>query len=346
MALNIVITGGAGFIGSEAVRQLYDLGHNIYNIDKLTYAACPESIADLSTDRYTFYNADITDKKTIKEILDLSKPDYIINFAAESHVDRSIDSSNEFIETNIIGTHILLEEALRYWEKFKKSKNNFKFLHISTDEVYGSLDFDDSAFTEDSPYRSNSPYSSSKASSDLIVRAWSKTFGLPAIITHSSNNYGPWQFPEKLIPKCIKSALSNEPIEIYGDGSNIRDWIHVSDNVEAILKILFDGENGEIYNIGSNNELTNLDLINKICSILELIKPSPKKNYSELICFVKDRPGHDLRYAVDTSKLRNELSWKPKINIEQGLKSTIKWMIDNSNWINKKSKDLNRMGLR
>lgn len=344
---NILITGGAGFIGSEAVRTLIEKGYNVFNLDKLTYASSEESLNEISNDNYTFFYGDISNKNDVKKFIKESNPNYIINFAAESHVDRSIDGPETFINTNIIGTYFLVNEALSYYSSLsQKEKDNFKFVHVSTDEVYGSLKHNDDLFYENSPYKPNNPYSASKASSDLLVRSWHKTYGLPINITHSSNNYGPWQYPEKLIPLTVKNALKGAPIEIYGDGSNIRDWIFVKDHIEAILSVVFKGKNGETYNIGGNNEVSNFDMVKKICYLLDKLEPLNNGNYSDLIDFVPDRPGHDIRYAISNNKISKDLSWKPKTGINEGLKITIKWMLDNREWLFNKSKDLKRQGIK
>ena len=347
MSLNFLITGGCGFIGSEAVRQISDLGHNVYNIDNLSYASSEESLTNISTSNYNFFKCNIADKNGVKEFISKAQPNYILNFAAESHVDRSIDGPEDFIQTNIVGTYNLLNESLSYYYSLPlEDKSSFKFIHISTDEVYGSLDFNDKAFSELDPFRPNSPYSASKASSDLLVRAWNKTFDFPAIITHSSNNYGPWQYPEKLIPLTVSNALKGNPIEIYGKGLNVRDWIFVKDHVEALLNIAFDGAIGETYNIGSNFEISNIDLVERIIATLTKFEAPKDGFYNDLITFVEDRPGHDLRYALNTNKITKELSWSPKVDIEEGLEITIKWMLSNKEWLLNKSKDHMRLGLK
>ena len=347
MVKNFLVTGGSGFIGSEAVRTLLDQGFNVYNMDKLTYASSQESLENYNSKSYDFYHGDITNPNDVSLAIDLSQPNYILNFAAESHVDRSIDEPDEFINTNIIGTYNLLKYSLKFFEKLKlEEKKNFKFIHISTDEVYGSLDFNDDPSTEISTFRPNSPYSASKASSDMLVRSWYKTYKLPINITHSSNNYGPWQFPEKLIPLTVGNALSCRPIEVYGDGKNIRDWIFVKDNVDAIIKVALEGKKGETYNIGGNNEISNIDIVNKICSLLDIILPLNNFNYSDLITFVDDRPGHDRRYSLDTVKILKDTAWSPRISIDEGLEISIKWMLDNKDWLLKKSKNHSRIGLK
>tara|TARA_B110000483_G_scaffold106261_1_gene129702 strand:+ start:5578 stop:6627 length:1050 start_codon:yes stop_codon:yes gene_type:complete len=346
MNKNILITGGCGFIGSEAVRILVNKGYKVYNFDKLSYASCNESLSDLPNEMYNFFHGDIYNKKSISEYIKNVEPLFILNFAAESHVDRSIDGPDEFINTNIVGTFNILDASLKYFSTLSSdAKNFFKFVHISTDEVYGSLKSDANPFTEENNYNPNSPYSASKASSDFLVRAWGKTYGLPINITHSSNNYGPWQFPEKLIPLTVKNALSEKSIQIYGDGSNIRDWIHVTDNVEAIIQVMLNGRSGETYNIGAENELSNLEIVNLICDTLDRLKPKRDKKYSNLIKFVKDRPGHDMRYAININKIKSSLSWSPKISFNQGIEDSIKWMITNKNWLLSKSNQEGRIGL-
>ena len=347
MKNNFLITGGSGFIGSHAVRALVNLGHNVVNLDLLTYASNQDSLKNINQNNYKFFKGNICNREDIVNCLDLAKPNFILNFAAESHVDRSIDSSIDFIKTNINGTHVLLEESLIYWNKLKsKNKDNFKFIHISTDEVFGSLDLNEKPFTEKNNILPNSPYSASKASSDLLVRAWYKTFGLPVNITHSSNNYGPWQFPEKLIPLVVCNALNEKTIPVYGDGKNIRDWIFVEDNVEAIIDIAFRGKVGESYNIGGNNEITNIDLVNKICTILDKLCPRENGHYFDLVKFVEDRPGHDLRYSISNEKIFNDTDWKPKTDINIGLEISIGWMIENFNWLSKRGLNQRRIGLK
>ena len=317
----ILVTGGMGFIGSNFIRYIVenDKDFRIINVDKLTYAGNPENLKDMMKgDHLQFYKVDICDYNAISTIIKKEKVEYIVNFAAESHVDRSIENPDIFIQTNVIGTQTLLNAA-------KKSEIK-KFLQISTDEVYGSLGFEDPPFTETSNLAPNSPYSASKAAADLLVRSYYKTFNLPINITRCSNNYGPYQFPEKLIPLMINNALNDKELPVYGKGINIRDWIHVYDHSSAILKVLLEGKIGEIYNIGGNSESTNIDLVKRLLKILK--KPE------NLIKFVKDRPGHDLRYAIDFNKIRNELNWEPKVNLEQGLEETINWYKNNQEWMN------------
>lgn len=348
MKKSFLITGGSGFIGSQAVRSLVSAGNIVHNFDKLTYASSQESLASISSSNYKFIKGDIINRKEVKNTIEFLKPDYILNFAAESHVDRSIDSPDDFINTNIFGTYSLLNEALFYYNNLKGSKkDNFRFIHISTDEVYGSLDFNEESFDEESNYNPNSPYSASKASSDLLVRSWFKTYKLPTIVTHSSNNYGPWQFPEKLIPLTVANALKGSPIDVYGNGKNIRDWIFVNDNVDAIIELVVNGKPGEKYNIGSNNEISNIDMVKTICKILDEIIPlHNSSNYSDLITFVSDRPGHDKRYSLNTNKILKETNWSPKITFNEGLRTSIDWMIENKEWLFKKSKNHKRIGLK
>ena len=309
----------------------------VLNIDKHSYASMPEAL-DLveSSSRYSFLKIDIGKYELTKKVIADYAPDVILHLAAESHVDNSINSPKEFIESNIIGTYNLLQAANELWTD--EDRLNKKFIHVSTDEVYGSLEQNEAPFTESAKYSPNSPYSASKASSDMLARAWYKTFGIPVIITNCSNNYGPWQFPEKLIPVVIKKALNHEKIPIYGDGLNIRDWLFVEDHAAALINIYQNGEAGEKYNIGGNNEISNLDLVEKICAILDEVSPSiniPK--YSQLISFVRDRPGHDLRYAIDATKIAKELNFIPSIEIDAGLMKTVQWYVKNKDWLNQKS---------
>jgi dTDP-glucose 4,6-dehydratase len=332
--MNIIVTGGAGFIGSALVRLLInETKHTVLNFDKLTYAGHLESLETISeSNRYQFEKVDICDAEKIKRVFDEFQPDAIMHLAAESHVDRSIDGSAAFIRTNINGTHTLLEEAKTYWKKLSEDKKGaFRFLHVSTDEVYGSLG-DDGFFTEETPYDPRSPYSSSKASSDHLVRAWQHTFGLPTLITNCSNNYGPYQFPEKLIPVVILKALQGNEIPVYGTGENVRDWLYVDDHARALLTVVENGEPGETYNIGGHNEKQNMEVVHTICDTLnELV--AKEKNYRELITFVTDRPGHDFRYAIDASKIEKELDWTPEETFETGIKKTIQWYLDNMDWV-------------
>ena len=334
----ILVTGGLGFIGSTLIKKiLSDTSDKILNIDKLSYASMPESLNEIKNDlRYSFKKIDICDLKALKDTLFTFSPNIIIHLAAESHVDNSISSPQEFIHTNIVGTYNLLEVSRELWKKEINEHN--KFIHVSTDEVYGSLKNEDSPFDEENNYKPNSPYSASKASSDMLVRAWNKTFNLPCIITNCSNNYGPWQFPEKLIPVVIKSALNHQEIPIYGDGTNIRDWLYVEDHASALIQVYKTGKIGEKYNVGGNNEVSNIDLVNTICTILDEVKPSTKiKHYSELITYVTDRLGHDSRYAIDAQKILKELQFKPSVEIRDGLMKTVLWYVENIDWLNKKN---------
>jgi dTDP-glucose 4,6-dehydratase len=331
--LKILVTGGAGFIGSAVVRLAIARGHSIVNVDALTYAACLENVASVSeSSRYSFEHADIRDRSALDTIFEKYQPDAVMHLAAESHVDRSIDGPADFIETNVTGTFNMLEAARSYWQAHGKPET-FRFHHISTDEVYGSLPSDPSAqFTEETPYDPRSPYSASKASSDHLVRAWHETYGLPVVLTNCSNNYGPYHFPEKLIPVIILNALAGKPLPIYGTGSNIRDWLYVEDHAEALLLVLEKGAIGRSYNIGGENERTNLELVQTVCQILDRLKPKNTGTYADLIRFVQDRPGHDARYAIDSSRIRDELGWRPSVAVEEGLEKTIHWYLDNENW--------------
>jgi len=336
--INVLVTGGAGFIGSALIRKLLiNTRHNIYNLDKLTNRSDLTSIDQILRKeptlqkRYTFLKADLLNEELIDRVIEKSNPDFIFHFAAESHVDRSIDSPKEFVLNNIIGTYNLLESIRKYFYRIEKNrKNNFRFHHISTDEVFGSLG-NYGKFNEESVYDPRSPYSATKASSDHLVNAWFHTFGIPTIITNSCNNYGYWQFLDKLIPLVIMKCLSWENIPLYGNGMNVRDWIHVDDHVEAILLAVNHGKIGKKYLIGGNNEKTNLDVISMICEYLDEIKPQ-KESYKVLIQHVSDRPGHDYRYAIDSTLIKTELGWSEKINFSEGLKNTISWYLDNINW--------------
>ena len=331
--MKILVTGGAGFIGSAVVRLAIDRGHEIINLDALTYAASLESVASVENHQnYKFVQSDIRDNKKLDSVFINYKPDVVMHLAAESHVDRSIDRPTDFIETNITGTFNILEASRKYWQD-NGCPSEFRFHHVSTDEVYGSLPSDPAVrFKENTPYDPRSPYSASKASSDHLVRAWYETFGLPVILTNCSNNFGPYQFPEKLIPVIILNALFEKPLPIYGNGKNIRDWLYVEDHADALLLVLEKGKSGRSYNIGNENEQTNLELVKTICSILDRLKPRKKGQYSDLISFVTDRPGHDTRYAIDPSRIRKELGWQPTINFEQNLENTIKWYLENQKW--------------
>ena len=334
----ILVTGAAGFIGSNFVLDWFErTQEDLVSLDLLTYAGNLENLSVLDNNpHHYFVHGNIGDRSLIPVLLKKYQIRAIINFAAESHVDRSIHKPGDFIETNIVGTYNLLESVRSYWKDLDEPlKKTFRFLHISTDEVYGSLDDKAPAFTENDPYKPNSPYSSSKAGSDHLVRAWFHTYGLPVITTNCSNNYGPYHFPEKLIPLCILNALNGKPLPIYGDGKQIRDWLYVKDHCSAILEVLKKGKIGETYNVGGWNEKTNLEVVESLCTVLDELKPkSDGKSYSEQITFVKDRPGHDRRYAIDPSKLERELGWKPKETFETGLRKTVIWYLEHEKWIN------------
>ena len=333
----ILITGGAGFIGSNFVLEwVRETGEAAVNLDKLTYAGNLENLASLEGDgRHVFVRGDICDRALVDQLLAKHKPRAIVHFAAESHVDRSIHGPAEFMRTNIEGTFTLLEAARGYWSDTEKSvRENFRFLHVSTDEVYGSLGPTDPPFAETKAYEPNSPYSASKAAADHLVRAYHQTYGMPTLITNCSNNYGPYQFPEKLIPLVIANALAGKPLPIYGDGMNIRDWLHVSDHCDAIRTVLARGKVGETYNIGGTNEMPNLTIVKEICALLDELHPeSPVLPHEKLISFVKDRPGHDRRYAMDSSKIQRELGWRPTETFETGLRKTVQWYLENPKWV-------------
>ena len=328
--MKILVTGGAGFIGSAVVRAAIAQGHSVVNVDKLTYAACLENVQSVADNgNYVFFQADICDRTAMDAILTETQPDAIMHLAAESHVDRSIDGPGAFIETNITGTYILLEAARAYWMSRDKPAD-FRFHHISTDEVYGSLG-PTGMFTEDTPYDPRSPYSASKAASDHLVRAWAETYGLPVVLTNCSNNYGPYHFPEKLVPVVILNALAGKDIPVYGAGENIRDWLYVADHADALLTVLSKGVLGRSYNIGGENEAKNIDLVRMICAHLDQMRPKDTP-YADQIIFVTDRPGHDMRYAVDPTRIRDELGWRPSVTLEQGLEKTVCWYLDNEEW--------------
>ncbi len=328
--MKLLVTGGAGFIGSAVVRRAIRDGHQVVNLDALTYAACLDNVAEVADDaNYTFLEADIRNRKAMDQALAEHAPDAIMHLAAESHVDRSIDGPGAFIETNVTGTYTLLEAVRGYWEG-RGRPDSFRFHHISTDEVYGSLGAT-GQFTEETPYDPRSPYSASKAASDHLVRAWFETYGLPVVLTNCSNNYGPYHFPEKLIPVIILNALAGKPLPIYGDGSNVRDWLYVEDHAEALLLVVEKGQIGRSYNIGGENECTNLQLVQMLCGILDRLRPGPAP-YADLITFVADRPGHDARYAIDPTRIRQELGWRPSVSVEEGLERTVQWYLDNESW--------------
>ena len=330
--MKLLVTGGAGFIGSAVIRRAIRAGHSVVNLDKLTYAGSLTNVAEVAdAPGYAFEKADICDRAAVDAILDRHRPDAIMHLAAESHVDRSIDGPAAFMETNIIGTYTMLEAARAYWTAQGKPQG-FRFHHISTDEVFGSLPADPGVkFTEDTPYDPRSPYSASKASSDHLVRAWAETYGLPVVLTNCSNNYGPYHFPEKLIPVVILKALAGAPIPIYGRGDNIRDWLFVEDHADALLLVVQKGAPGRSYNIGGENEATNLELVQKICAILDEKRPG-NAPYAEQIAFVADRPGHDQRYAIDPTRIREELGWRPSVTLDEGLEKTIDWYLAQEDW--------------
>ena len=328
--MKLIVTGGAGFIGSAVVRQAIRDGHQVVNLDALTYAACLDNVAPVSNSpNYTFEHVDIRNRADLDRVFATHQPDAVMHLAAESHVDRSIDGPGDFIETNITGTYNMLEAARAYWTAQDKPEG-FRFHHISTDEVFGTLG-DEGQFTEDTPYAPNSPYSASKAASDHLVRAWAETYGLPIVMTNCSNNYGPYHFPEKLIPVVILNALGGKPIPVYGKGENVRDWLYVEDHADALLTVLQKGELGRSYNIGGENEAKNIDIVRMICAILDEKRPAAKP-YADQITYVTDRPGHDLRYAIDPTRIATELGWRPSVTLEQGLEKTVQWYLDNEDW--------------
>ena len=337
--MKILVTGGAGFIGSAVVRELVaNTTHEVVNVDCLTYAGNLDSLAEVSgSARYAFEQVSITDREALDRVFAQHKPDAVMHLAAESHVDRSIDGPGEFILTNINGTYTLLEAARAYWSSLSDEyRAAFRFHHISTDEVYGDLHGTDDLFTETTPYAPSSPYSASKAASDHLVRAWQRTYGLPTLVTNCSNNYGPYHFPEKLIPHIILNALHGKPLPVYGDGSQIRDWLYVEDHARALIKVVSEGVVGETYNIGGHNEQKNLHVVQTICELLEALAPTRKPagvaSYRDLITFVKDRPGHDARYAIDAAKIELELGWRPQETFESGLRKTVQWYLENEGW--------------
>lgn len=334
--MKILVTGGAGFIGSALVRYIINnTDYELVNVDKLTYAGNLESLNSIAQNkRYYFEQVDICNKNELIRVFKDHRPDKIMHLAAESHVDRSINSPGEFIQTNIIGTYNLLEVAREYWSEVSSSKKSeFKFHHISTDEVYGDLTEDEDPFTEESPYDPSSPYSASKASSDHLVRAWSRTYELPVVLSNCSNNYGPYQFPEKLIPLVINNAIRGKKLPIYGEGNQMRDWLYVDDHANALHTVLMSGDIGETYNIGSNNQKTNIDIVNFICDLLDELVPRKKDgSYRALISHIDDRPGHDFRYAINAKKITSELSWSPKETFESAMRKTVLWYLDNQEW--------------
>jgi dTDP-glucose 4,6-dehydratase len=327
--MKLLVTGGAGFIGSAVVRLAVARGHEVVNLDALTYAACLENVASVATSNlYSFEQADIRDRAALDRVFATHSPDAVMHLAAESHVDRSIDAPGDFIETNVTGTFNMLEAARSYW--VGAGRPDFRFHHISTDEVYGSLGAQ-GQFTEETPYAPNSPYSASKAASDHLVRAWAETYGLPVVLTNCSNNYGPFHFPEKLIPVVILNALAGKPIPVYGAGENVRDWLYVEDHADALLTVLKQGAAGRSYNIGGENEARNIDIVRMICALLDEARPDAAP-HDRLISYVTDRPGHDLRYAIDPTRIRTELGWRPSVTLAQGLRKTVDWYLANEAW--------------
>lgn len=331
--MKLLVTGGAGFIGSAVVRLAVAKDYQVVNLDALTYAACLDNVAPVAhSPLYHFEQADIRDRAALARVFARHQPDTVMHLAAESHVDRSIDGPGDFIDTNITGTFNMLEAARSYWVE-RGRPEGFRFHHISTDEVFGSLPADPAVqFTETTPYDPRSPYSASKAASDHLVRAWHETYGLPVVLSNCSNNYGPYHFPEKLVPVVILNALAGKPLPIYGDGSNVRDWLYVEDHAAALLLVATQGQPGRSYNIGGENERTNLQLVRTICQILDRLQPRETGSYSDLIAFVTDRPGHDARYAIDPTRIRTELGWRPSVSVEEGLERTIKWYLANEDW--------------
>lgn len=328
--MKILVTGGAGFIGSAVLRLAVSRGHEVVNVDALTYAACLANVAPVAdSGRYAFEHVDIRDRAALDRVFAQHKPDAVMHLAAESHVDRSIDGPGAFIETNVNGTYHMLEAARAYWTAAGRPEG-FRFHHISTDEVFGSLG-ETGKFTEDTPYDPRSPYSASKAASDHLVRAWRETYGLPTVLTNCSNNYGPYHFPEKLVPVVILKAISGQPIPVYGDGGNVRDWLYVEDHADALLLVLEKGAVGRSYNIGGENEARNIDLVRTICATLDELRPAARP-YAEQIRFVTDRPGHDRRYAIDPTRIRTELGWRPSVTVEEGLRRTVRWYLENEAW--------------
>ena len=350
----ILVTGGAGFIGSALIRHIIkETQHSVVNVDKLSYSGNLQSLESIESNKdYIFEKVDICDEKDLNKIFKKNKPDIVMHLAAESHVDRSIDGPSDFIKTNIVGTFTLLEQSKNYWQSLEgHKKDGFRFLHVSTDEVYGDLEGTSDFFTEETSYDPSSPYSATKASSDHLVRAWHRTYGLPVLITNCSNNYGPCQFPEKLIPHVILNALDGKSLPIYGDGKQIRDWLYVDDHVLALMSVALDGNVGETYNIGGSNEIQNIEVVKKICKILDKLisnKLNGMASFSELITYVKDRPGHDIRYAINANKINRDLGWKPKESFESGILKTVEWYLTNNEWcenIQNGSYKLERLGV-
>lgn len=335
--VKILVTGGAGFIGSAVIRHVISNTHDsVVNVDKLTYAGNLDSLgASAHSARYSFEQVDICDREQLDRVFSESQPDAVMHLAAESHVDRSISGPSTFIETNIVGTYTLLEAARAYWSKLDESrKSAFRFHHISTDEVYGDLEGPDDLFTETTPYQPSSPYSASKAGSDHLVRAWQRTYGLPTIVTNCSNNYGPCHFPEKLIPLVILNALEGKPLPIYGKGNQVRDWLYVDDHARALYEVVTRGEVGQTYNVGGHNEKQNIEVVRAICALLDELRPHPDQvPYFDLVTYVQDRPGHDVRYAIDASKIQRELGWTPVETFESGIRKTVEWYLENTEWI-------------
>ena len=351
---NILITGGAGFIGSALVRNIIQkTEHSVINVDKLTYSGNLQSLESIEESKnYTFEQVDICDEKELHRVFKENQPDIVMHLAAESHVDRSIDGPGDFIQTNIVGTFNLLEQSKNYWQSLEgDKKENFRFLHVSTDEVYGDLAATANFFSEDSAYSPSSPYSASKASSDHLVRAWYRTYDLPVLITNCSNNYGPYQFPEKLIPHVILNALNGKKIPIYGDGKQIRDWLYIDDHVCALMNVALNAKVGETYNIGGNNEIQNIEVVRQVCIVLDELIPNKfnsVSSFSELITYVKDRPGHDVRYAINANKINKDLGWEPQENFESGIRKTVEWYLNNKAWcenIQNGSYQLERLGV-
>lgn len=345
--MKILVTGGCGFIGSACIRQMIATGHQVVNIDKLTYAGDPRTVAAVADNsNYSFIKADIADVDAMRDAFETHRPDAVLHLAAESHVDRSINGPTIFIDTNVVGTSVLLGIALDYWRNLSDlCRDSFRFVHVSTDEVYGALG-KTGKFSEQTAYDPSSPYSASKAASDLLARAWQRTYGLPVIVTNCSNNYGPYQYPEKLIPTIIKTALAGEQIPVYGKGENIRDWLYVEDHVKALALVIEKGKPGETYNIGGDAEIKNIDIVRQVCSILDRIENrSDSASYSKQIHFVTDRPGHDFRYAIDASKINRTLGWQPDTKLAQGLKETVFWYLQNRSWWDHQDKQSGRLGL-